>query len=45
MLVVEYYMKGDNQRHARYFASRVAARNFYQLMVNDPNCAEVRTLD
>jgi hypothetical protein len=45
MTVVEYYIKGDSDRHARYFPSRLAARNFYALLKNDPLCVGVRIVD
>lgn len=42
MITIEYYITGDPQKHSRYFVSPVAARNFYKMLANDPNCKDIR---
>lgn len=44
MIVVEYYIKGEAEKHSRYFATPLAARNFCVLLKNDPTCAGIRVL-
>ncbi|HQZ94858.1 MAG TPA: hypothetical protein PLP21_00995 [Pyrinomonadaceae bacterium] len=44
MIIVEYYIKGESEKHARYFSTRLAARNFCLLLKSDPACAGIRVI-
>lgn len=45
MIVVEYYIKGEPGKHARYFPTIAATRNFCTLMQNDPDCTDIRVIN
>lgn len=38
MIIVEYYIRGYAEKHTRYFATAVAARNFCMMLKSDPTC-------
>lgn len=44
MVIVEYYLKNGIEKHKRYFPTLHAARNFFMLLKNDPECAGVRVV-
>jgi hypothetical protein len=44
MVIVEYYLKSSVEKHTRYFPTLQAARNFFVLLKNDPECAGVRVV-
>ena len=44
MIIVEYYIKGEAEKHSRYFPTRAAAWNFCLLLKNDPTCAGINVV-
>lgn len=44
MIIVEYYIRGVAEKHSRYFATAVAARNFYVMLKSDPACLAVNVI-
>lgn len=44
MIIVEYYIRGNAEKHSRYFASLLAARNFCAILKSDPACLAVNII-
>jgi hypothetical protein len=44
MIIVEYYVRGSVEKHSRYFATPVAARNFCAILKSDPTCLAVNII-
>lgn len=44
MIIVEYYIRGNTEKHSRYFATAVAARNFCAMLRSDPTCLAVNII-